>query len=149
MLPLKELVRGFLWGIGFSLAIGGVALAYYLNYHAYVQQTQQGIVEHNVKLSMQEIYRKYDPYVIDIYKDGRYSVRVTVGVRNVTEEELKAKGIIISFFDKKGKFLAHCPGQSVNYEILPKGEIYYDVSCRLYKRQVENVEKATVAVRLL
>ena len=74
---IGEIIKGFLWGTGFSLAILGFGTAYYLTVAIDVEDTFKDLLRVKVIKSAKEIESNYALNVSEIFKENNFELVTT------------------------------------------------------------------------
>lgn len=143
---IKEIVKGFLWGAGFSVALLSFGTAYYLNLAQNIEQSYNDMLRVKVLHSTKEVASKYELNVLEIFKENK-SVRITASIKNASNEIIYSQPVYISTYDKNGKFIGHCSGKGYEYTLNPKQISYIDVKCDLFYTQAKRVVSATIKTK--
>lgn len=145
---ITEIFRGFFWGIGFSTTATLCVSAYFISVLPQIEETYKEVASNYTMQSLAEIAKDYEVDVLDIYKDDR-SLKVTASVKNLTNNEALGRGINVNLFNKSGRFIGSCSSSRNHLFIEPNGIVYHEVSCRLFKIQIEQVAKAEATLKLI
>ena len=138
-----EMIKGFLWGVGFSIALLGVGSAYYLTIAIDVEKSFKDMLRVEVLHSAKEIESYYKLSVIELFKENG-AVRVAAQVQNVSNEEIYTHPIIAATFDENGKFIGNCVGTGPELTLSPNEISNIDISCNLFRMQADRVASASL-----
>lgn len=84
----------------------------------------------------------------EVFKDNG-KVRITAELQNVTNESIYTGAVVASTFDKNGKFIGNCIGQSNDLSLAPNATSYIDINCNLLRPQVSRVHSAKLKIKWL
>jgi hypothetical protein len=146
MNSITEIIKGFLWGTGFSLALLGFSTAYYLNLADDIEDSYRDILRVKVINSAKELGLHYELSVLEIFKENN-KLRITASIKNVTKDEIYSQPIYVSTYDENGKFIGSCSGKGYEFTLAPQETSYIDIKCDLFTTQVERVVSATIKTK--
>ncbi len=145
---ISEILTGFFWGIGFSIAIALCTSAYLISALPKIDEIYKEVISNRLTHSLKQVANDYDINVIDIYKSERL-LKVTVSVKNLTNEEVYGKGIRVKLFSKSNRFIGSCNSARNQLFIKPKGISYHEVSCQLFPTQITKITTAKASLNLI
>ncbi len=144
---INEIFRGFFWGVGFSIAVALCASAYLISALPKVDEVYREMASNRTTESLAKIVNDYQVDVLDIYKTDSL-LKVTVAVKNLTNEEIYGKSVKVKLFSKTDRFIASCNSERGDLFIKPKGVAYHEVSCKLFSVQLQIATKAKASLSL-
>ena len=144
---VNEIFRGFFWGIGFSVALALCVSAYLISVLPKVDDVYKEVASNRTTQSLAKIANDYQVNVLDIYKTDS-NLKVTVEVKNLTDEELYGKSVNVKLFSKSDRFISACNSKRGDLFIKPKGVSYHEVSCKLSPVQLQVATKAKASLNL-
>ena len=147
MKGFNNILTGFSWGIGFSVAL----ILSGLVYTKFLEPSLGNILEDK------EIDDKAIEYLADfktaygltlenVFKDGG-DVRLAVVQENLTEEALYSREVLASAFDVNGNFIGNCIGENEIFIMQPKETSYLEIKCGFVPSQVEQIESFKLRVK--
>lgn len=143
-----EILKGFFWGLGFSIAVSLCSTAYVLSALPVVEQASKDIAGTRAKASVTDIVKLYQVQILDIYKSDR-QLKVTASVGNLTDQEVFARAIKVDLFDDSGRFVSSCTSDSGDL-VIPPGEVmYHEVNCNAFPEQITKVVSAKGRLKLI
>ena len=142
---IGEIIKGFLWGTGFSLALLGFGTAYYLTVAIDVEDTFRDLLRVKVIKSAKEIESNYELNVSEIFKENN-KVRITATIKNISKDEIYTHAVVVSTYDKKGKFIGNCTGRGAELTLAPQEISHIDIECNLFQTQAKRVESASLKI---
>ena len=143
---ISEIIKGFLWGTGFSLAVIGFGTAYYLTLAFDVEQSYTDMVRVKTLNTIKEVRKSYELNVLEIFKENR-KLRITASIKNTTDETIYSQHVYISTYDKNGKFVGTCSGKGHEYTLAAQETSYVDIECGLFFTQAQRVVSATIKTK--
>lgn len=143
-----EVLKGFFWGVGFSIAAALCGTAYLLSALPEVDQAYKNIAEIRTKDSIAKIEKSYEVQILDIYKSDRL-LKVTASVNNLTDQEVFGKAIKVDLFGEDGRFISSCTSERGDLIIRPRGAIYHEVTCKAFRHQIDKVNSARGQLKLM
>ncbi|CAM4298557.1 FxLYD domain-containing protein [Pseudoalteromonas byunsanensis] len=142
----EEVLKGFFWGLGFSLSVISIGTVYTLNMAAHVDKGFKESLQLKVMNSINELTPSYEVSLSEIFKEnGR--VKITAELKNTSSEELYAVEVIASTFDSNGKFIGNCTGKGNEITLAPKEISYVEIDCDFFRLQSEKVHSAKVKIK--
>lgn len=101
---LNEVLKGFFWGLGFAISVIGLASVYSLTIAASVDMGFKKNVRSHAMSSFEDFASDYELSLSEIFKEnGR--VKITAELKNISNDELYAMGVVASTFDSNGRFI--------------------------------------------
>ena len=141
-----EIIKGFLWGSGFSLAVIAFGTAYYLTLAVDVESSYKDMLRVKVLNSVKEVESHYEMKVLEIFKENK-NVRITASIKNISKEEIYSQPVYVSTYDKNGKFIGSCSGKGFEYTLAPQETSHVDIKCDLFHTQAKRVVSATIKTK--
>lgn len=142
----EEVLKGFFWGLGFSLSVIGIGTVYTLKMASHVDKGFRESLQLKVMDSINELAPSYEVSLSEVFKEnGR--VKITAELKNTSSEELFAVGVIASTFDSNGKFIGNCTGKGNEITLAPKEISYVEIDCDFFRLQSEKVHSAKVKIK--
>ena len=144
----NESIKGFFWGIGFVIALLGCLSVYALTIAAEVNSGFKQSVSNKTLETTSDFSGSYRLTLSEVFKDNG-KVRITAELQNVTNESIYTGAVVASTFDKNGKFIGNCIGQSNDLSLAPNATSYIDINCNLLRPQVSRVHSAKLKIKWL
>lgn len=143
---LNEVLKGFFWGLGFAIAVIGLASVYSLTIAASVDLGFKKNVRLHAMSSFEDFASDYELSLSEIFKEnGR--VKITAELKNISNDELYAMGVVASTFDSNGRFIGNCAGKGPEISLSPAEVSYVEIDCNLFKTQSERVHSAKLTLK--
>ena len=143
---IGEIIKGFLWGAGFSIAVIAFGAAYYLTLAIDIENSYRDMLRVKTFNSAKKAGAKYESNVLEIFKENK-KLRITASIKNNSNEEIYSQPVYISTYDKKGKFVGNCSGKSFEFTLSPQETSYIDIKCDLLFTQAKRVASATIKTK--
>ena len=143
----EEIIRGFFWGLGFAVSVIGVATVYTLKMAASVDKGFKDNIRLNAITSVSELAPNFEVALSEIFKENG-EVKITAELKNISNENLYAVGVVASTFDSNGKFIGKCVGSGTDITLQPNEVSYVEINCEFFRIQGERVHSVKLKPKL-
>lgn len=149
MNKLSEILKGFLWGAGFSIAV----IVFGVVYSQFVEPSLGNVLEESEidekAVSYLESFNSiYSLTLEKVFVEGT-DVRLAIVQQNLTDEPQYAREVLASAFDTNDKFIGNCVAENELFILQAKESAFIEATCSFVEEQVEQIDSFKLKVKAL
>ncbi|MCT6698396.1 hypothetical protein [Rheinheimera sp. 4Y26] len=146
MKNLMELYKGFLWGVGFSLAAG---LIFSVLVSRFAASIEYGYKNRLQELSSKQLTLLADSLGLEIVKTSIESKKIIFATKHINLNDSSfihtTYNISLSLFNKSGEFISKCESEFPDEKSTEK-DIYTVIECPIIFGEANEFDHAKIAI---